>query len=379
MLSLYQTYLTPYLTRSELLMFSIMLNILQIHKWVRLESLANRLPIPIKFESRRKKLQRFLVLKILDIEKLWFPILGEIVNIFYQPEDILYLVPDRTKWKTINIFMVSLIYKNRAIPVYCELLDKKGNSSVQKQIEVLSKIIPLFKNYRKVILGDREFCGVDLAKWLKEQENTRFVLRVKKNEYFQKEQEWKALKDLGLTPGMSLYLEGVKVTKSKGFGEINLAAKWKKTYRGKKAKEPWFLLTNISGLSEAVSAYQKRMGIEGMFRDFKKGGYNLEATQLEGKRLLSLLLLITFAYTEAILWGDNLQSKRVANYVGRPKEAKRQTRRHSRFYLGLHGRDWLDSLEIFAEEVEELLLLSPKKYPDYQRGRRAASLMLSAF
>jgi hypothetical protein len=43
--------------------------------------------------------------------------------------------------------MVSLIYKNRAIPVYYELLDKKGNSIVQKQIEVLSKIIPLFKNY----------------------------------------------------------------------------------------------------------------------------------------------------------------------------------------------------------------------------------------
>jgi hypothetical protein len=59
----------------------------------------------------------------------------------------------------------------------------------------LSKIIHEFKNYKKVILGDREFCGVDLAKWLKEQENTRFVLRVKKNEYFQKNQEWKALKD----------------------------------------------------------------------------------------------------------------------------------------------------------------------------------------
>jgi hypothetical protein len=107
--------------------------------------------------------------------------------------------------------------------------------------------------------------------------------------------------------------------------------------------------------------------------------YNLEAKQRSEKRLLSLLLLITFAYTEAILWGDNLQSKRVANYVGRPKEAKRQTRRHSGFYLGLHGQDRLDSLDIFAEEVDEFLSLSPKKCLDYQRGRRAASLMLSAF
>jgi hypothetical protein len=60
-------------------------------------------------------------------------------------------------------------------------------------------------------------------------------------------------------------------------------------------------MTNLSGLSAAILAYQKGMGIEEMFRDFKKCGYNLEATQLEGKRLLSLLIIITLAYTEAIL------------------------------------------------------------------------------
>jgi hypothetical protein len=55
MLPLYQTYLSPHLTRAELLLLSILIQMLQIHKWVRLESLANRLPIPITFESRRKK------------------------------------------------------------------------------------------------------------------------------------------------------------------------------------------------------------------------------------------------------------------------------------------------------------------------------------
>lgn len=145
MLPLYQTHLASYLSKSELLLFRILLNLLQIHKWVRLESLANRLPLPITFESRRKKLQRFFSLKVLDVEKLWLPLLGEIVKMCYQPEDILYLVPDRTRWKNINILMVSLIYKNRAIPVYFQLLDKKGNSSVAEQIEVLAKILPWFK------------------------------------------------------------------------------------------------------------------------------------------------------------------------------------------------------------------------------------------
>jgi hypothetical protein len=94
---------------------------------------------------------------------------------------------------------------------------------------------------------------------------------------------------------------------------------------------------------------------------------------------LSLILLITFAYTEATLWGNQIQNKGVANYIGRVKENKRQIRRHSRFYLGLHGKDWLNSLETFAPQVEELLSLCPQKLRYYQRGRRAVNLILSVF
>ena len=42
-------------------------------------------------------------------------------------------------------------------------------------------------------------------------------LRLKKNEYIELENEnWLQLKELGLSPGFSLYLEGVKITKQKG-------------------------------------------------------------------------------------------------------------------------------------------------------------------
>jgi hypothetical protein len=270
MLPLYQTYLTPQLTKSELLILNILINLLQIHQWVRLESLANRLPLPISFESRRKRLQRFFSLDIFDVEKLWFPIIKAILTIYYPITEPVYLVPDRTRWQNINIFLVSVIYKKRAIPIYFELLNKKGNSSGEEQIDILSKVFPLFSNYQKVVLGDREFCSVKLAKWLREQAQTKFVLRIEKNEYFQNEGEWIALKELGLRPGMSLFFAGVKVTKSQGFESINLVAKWKKSYQGKKVKEPWFLLTNFSSISESIEAYKKRMGIEEMFRDFKK-------------------------------------------------------------------------------------------------------------
>lgn len=83
MSQLYLSHLESNLNQTEFLIFKILLNLLQIHKWVRLESLANRFPLPIKFESRRKKLQRFLSLSKLNIEQLWFPILAKILVTYY--------------------------------------------------------------------------------------------------------------------------------------------------------------------------------------------------------------------------------------------------------------------------------------------------------
>ncbi len=72
-----------------------------------------------------------------------------------------------------------------------------------------------------------------------------------------------------LSIGTALFYEGIRVTKTKGFGGLNLAAKYGRNYRQKSCKEPWYILTNLGSLSAATSAYSKRMGIEEMFRDFK--------------------------------------------------------------------------------------------------------------
>jgi hypothetical protein len=341
--------------------------------------LADKFPLPIKFESRRKKLQRFFSLDKLNIQNLWHPILKQIIAAYYPLKKNVYLVIDRTRWANVNILMISVLYQKRAIPVYFELLDKKGNSNLKEQTRVLSLVMPLFKDYHKIVLGDREFCGVDLAKWLREQEKMDFCLRLKKNEYLELNGEIKTLEQLGLQPGMSFFYQGVKITKTKGFGPINLTAKWKKNSQKKKAKEPWFIMTSLGSLSESTLAYAQRMGIEELFRDFKKGGYNLESTGLRDERLLVLILLITFAYVEATFQGNTIQEKGVTNYIGRTKEDERSTRRHSRFYIGLHGKEWLESLDIFKLESELLMSLSPQKLPYYQKGRRAATIAASAF
>jgi hypothetical protein len=50
----------------------------------------------------------------------------------------------------------------RAIPLYWCLLPKLKNSNLSEETLALQQILPLFKEYKIIVLGDREFCSVDL-------------------------------------------------------------------------------------------------------------------------------------------------------------------------------------------------------------------------
>ena len=378
--SFYTQHLKTQLKRAEFLILSILVVMLQQHRRVKLEELASQFPQKILFESRRKKLQRFLSLPDLTIEKIWWPLLTNWLNNNFEPTAVLYIAIDRTQWGLVNLIVVSLIYDKRAIPIYFEVLPLLGNTNGAKQIEVLSRVIPLLSNYTKVVLGDREFCSVDLAQWLRSQPQTYFCLRLKRNEYIEIAPDiWYQLQELGVNPGFSIYLESVKLTKTKGFERANIAAKWKRNYRGQSAEEAWFILTNLSDLKQALSAYQKRFGIEEMFRDYKSGGYNLESTGVNNERLIALIILISLAYTSSIMSGEKIKKKGVVKYVGRVKEKRRTPRRHSSFYIGIHGYAWVESLTFFREQTAQLMSLSPHKRPYYQRGHRAKILIQSTF
>lgn len=378
--SIYSEHLTACLGKTEYLMLSIMLNLLQTFKKVKLEELAKVFPLPILFESRRKKLKRFLENEVLTIEGIWIPIITKWIEAEFKPKDVIHIAIDRTQWAMINILMVSLVVNNRAIPLYFQLMDHLGNSDLQDQKFILGHVLKFLTRYRVVVLGDREFCSVELARWLNGQESVYFCLRLKKSTYIQIESEtWIALRNLGLLPGMSLYYQGVKVTKTKGFFPVNVAGKWKRKYRGMTPEEGWFLLTNLDTLDQAVFAYQRRMGIEEMFRDFKMGGFNLESTKLSGHRLYSLILLISLAYSQSTLAGRAIKAKGISKYIGRTKEKHRSFRRHSDFYLGLSAPDWLLSCQLLAPESLALMRLSPHKFAHYQRGLKAISLIQSVF
>ena len=377
---LYNKHLKKHFNYPQYLILSILINLLQDLHTVRLEELARRFPIPIQLRSRVKKVQRFLSLPQFDIKTLWFPILESWIKTEWQPSKAIYLAIDRSQWRAINLLMVSLIYDNRAIPVYFFRLPKKGNSNLAQQKQVLEPVFKLLRDYKIIVLGDREFCGVELARWLSQPEKVYLSLRLKKNEYVELEKQiWFQLSDLGLEPGMSCYYQGIRVTKTKGFSRFNLAAKYKRNYRGKSSKEPWYILTNLANLSTAIDAYTQRMGIEEMFRDLKLGGYNLEVTQVCDRRLIATIILITLAYFISILSGQFIKQKGVTKYVTRPTESGRFYRRHSSFSIGLHGQNWIESNAFFQDVVQELIRFSTAKHDYYRKGMRAKTLILLAF
>jgi hypothetical protein len=372
---LYYNCLKDYLSESQLLTLEILVWLLQVHKQVRLERLAACFPLPIMYESRRRHLQRFLLLPSLSIPLVWFPLIKYILRNQIQLGSRVVVPLDRTQWKSNNLLMVSVIWKKRAFPLYWQFLPKAGSSNLHEQLAVIRPVLKLLKGYEIVIIGDREFRSVELASWLKTKK-VKFALRQKQDTYIRSSAgDFKLLSQLGLTPGTKLFYTGVTYTKKKGFGTFCLAAYWRRKYRGHVPTEGWYILTNLATIEEVIEVYQLRSGIEALFKDCKSGGYNLEGSKASTKRLTCLVLLIAIAYTCACLQGTKIKRSGIQKYVNRLKEIRRVQQRHSNFWAGMYGLMWIVGMEFCQELVERLMSNRRNKLSCFQRGLRAMLLI----
>jgi hypothetical protein len=371
----YQAHLQKYLTKSQLITLKLLVWLLQSQKQVKIERLAASLPLPIQQNSRRRHIQRFLSLKRLSVVLLWFPLIQQIITQHIAKGKPLIIALDRTQWKENNILMVSAIYQKRALPIFWIVLEKKGASDLREQQIVLRPVIKLFKAHKLVVIGDREFHSIELAQWLHRQK-VKFVFRQKKDTTFrQNRQKFKPLSQVEISPGMKQFLPKITLTQKKGFGRFNLAIYWKRKYKGKQEQSPWYLLTNLPDCETAVKIYGKRFGIEAMFKDCKTGGYNLEGSQASSDRLIRLVLLIALAMSTAWLQGQHTSTLGKSSYICRQKETHRTRRRHSNFWIGLYGHNWIAAFHLCQEWVAELLHLIRNKLTFYQRGLRAFNLI----
>jgi hypothetical protein len=170
----YQRVFETHLSPTQYLTLQLLILLVQSHRKVWLSQLAQLFPQPIKYESRRRNLQRFLNLPTLSAKLLWFPIIKQLLKQHYRSsggnrfhrrlakklklihQGYLLLVIDRTQWKDRNLMMLSLVWGQHALPVYWQLLSTKGSSNLAAQTKVLAPVVRLLRPYRVVLLGDRE-------------------------------------------------------------------------------------------------------------------------------------------------------------------------------------------------------------------------------
>ena len=379
LLPLYSSHIKSCLTETQVQTLKILIWLLTVHKTVKIERLAACFPLPIKYESRRKHIQRFLTLSALSIPLFWFPIIQLIIQKEFSSRNRLVVTLDRTQWKDCNILVIAVIYKKRALPIYWQILNKRGSSNLAEQKAVIKPVLRLLKKYELVILGDREFHGVELSYWLKTKKSLQkiyFIFRQKQGTHFKKHKgEYRKLSTIGIAPGSKVFLSNINITKNKGFGYFNLAAYWKRKYNNKTEKEPWYLLTNLDNLEEVIQIYRQRMGIEAMFKDCKTGGYNLEGSRANNQRLTNLILLIALTYTISVIKGKSIKNSGFQKYIARLSEAKRKSKRHSNFWIGTYGNLWIVAWEFLGELIQEMMNLNRDKFSDYQKGLKAMNLI----
>jgi len=158
---------------------SILLGIIDSRK-VQFKEIALHIESKAKIESIERNIQSFFKEYEFDYQKVCM------ILVTFLPKGKLDLSIDRTEWDfgkhQCNILMIVAKCGSIEIPLYWNLLDNKsGNSNWNDRCELLEKIINVIgKDRINMIVGDREFIGINWIKYLKTN-GINFCMRVLKS------------------------------------------------------------------------------------------------------------------------------------------------------------------------------------------------------
>ncbi|MGD1702272.1 hypothetical protein ACP6PM_20960 [Dapis sp. BLCC M229] len=160
---------------SQVITLQILLYLISVHKTVQISKLSNYFSLPIKLESKRKHIQRFLTLKELSLPLFWFPLVKIIIENLFSFSSELVLILDRTQWQNINILMISVAWKKRALPICWHILSHKGASNLSEQKAVIRPVLRLLKGQKVILTADREFHSIFLSPKVEKISKTRCI------------------------------------------------------------------------------------------------------------------------------------------------------------------------------------------------------------
>lgn len=222
----------------------------------------------------------------------------------FLPEGKLHLSIDRTEWDfgayQCNILMIVARCGSIGIPLYWELLDNKsGNSNSKDRCKLLTKVINVIGKKRiGLIVGDREFVGLEWIKFLK-MNGIPFCMRVPKSH------------SITLKNGEVYFISDLlKVKTERYFQECIVDGVVCNLMIKRLPNDDYLFLIGSFLPKQLGNIYRNRWCIEVLFQNFKGRGFDLESTHLKcSKKLSKLLVFVSLAVATCVKVGEEEHEK----------------------------------------------------------------------
>lgn len=283
---------------------------------VHLSKIAGKIPGSAKLLSITRRLSRLLDNAGVCVREWYEPIARQWLEAQWRCLGEIRLIVDATKIGFGHqLLMVSLAYRNRALPIaWTWVKHVRGHSTAIKQLALLNYVRLLLPVGAAIFLvADCEFGSIEVLKWL-DQWHWFYALRQKSDTCVWVDQftEWRPFGSFIRKAGGSLWLGRGYLTASHIY-PTNLLVHWEAG-----EDEPWCLATNLPDRRMALKYYRLRVWAEEMHGDFKKHGFDLESTMLRNfLRLSRLTLAVALLYVWLISVGGRTIHQGLRHLVDR--------------------------------------------------------------
>lgn len=312
-----------------------------LSKSVNFSAIAEYFSPDAELKSHIRRMERFFAEYDLDYVQI------AILLMCFLPAGKLHLSLDRTNWtlgdKEINFLVLSAYRCGVGVPLFFELLDKKGNSNTQERKAILKKLLRILPVKQIASFSaDREFIGADWYYFLVTNK-IPFYIRIKSNQKVSLNGVEFEAKYLAIFGQQKHYCN----IRHQGY-RLHLASK-KLRFKAKEEERYLLVLTNAK-VEQALNIYRLRWSIEVCFQCLKKRGFNLEDTRLKKEgQLKKLFAMVAIAFAACLEIGIQ------RHQAEKPMKKRKNGYKPNSFFR--HGRDKIRRLFLHQQQLFEQAVL----------------------
>lgn len=311
------------------------------HKSSHLSKIGKGLPQRITAYSKEKGAKQYIYNPHVDIETYYLPFMEDMLEgILCQPSQkngINFIIDGSQMGNNHCALMISIAYKKRSIPIlWIVKKQPKGHFSTEDHVELAQQVAKLLKplipqDLPVTLLGDGEFGSIDLQIFCKSM-GWDYVFRIKKNtllyesedndEYQETENSFGSFKPKQLQVEANhdcLFIPHLEYTKER-YQWVNFLL-----WHDVRYDKPLPLIASLNCPLEIMAAYDKRYGIEALFKDLKSTSFNLHKTRVKDAAAISNLILIAaLAFDFLTNLGEMFNDNPIKKYILRERKDRKE-------------------------------------------------------